>query len=252
MEPATVRPTFRVLKELGINPPDAYTSFAEIEHELIMKAQSTPLQVAAGGGERVLAIKDRLWWKVKVQRWRGAVVNPDANNEGTWWLGMAGHREKDANDDFYAEHEAAYKREASSSKWLPEADDLKREAIETYVASWPKKRLSLERALAKSAYQPNGLAVGITHVDGGRVGYLVELHDDLVLVGCVIEYTVDTKIAALACEIVPGASMDDWDAEPTKDGFGVEPQSGQMLYRAFIKNEDLQALLDKHDDVGLS
>lgn len=249
MEQPTVRPTLRTLHALNIKLPDAYTSLADLEHPVVVKSQSVPIQVHAGGGERFLAITDRLWWKVKVNRWRAAVVN--ASGEDSWWIGMAGLREDGSKTDFYAKHANLFKRHGNSEPWLPQVDDYKREAIEKHLAYWPKLRKMLERALVRSTYQPNGVAVGVTLNDNGRIGYLVEVHDELLLVGCVIEHTVNYRIGALAREIVPGASVDDWEAEPVDDGFGVTPGSGQMLFRTFISAKDLEPLLERHSDVGL-
>lgn len=194
MEQPTVRPTLRTLHALNIKLPDAYTSLADLEHPVVVKSQSVPIQVHAGGGERFLAITDRLWWKVKVNRWRAAVVN--ASGEDSWWIGMAGLREDGSKTDFYAKHANLFKRHGNSEPWLPQVDDYKREAIEKHLTYWPKLRKMLERALVRSTYQPNGVAVGVTLNDNGRIGYLVEVHDELLLVGCVIEHTVNYRIGA--------------------------------------------------------
>lgn len=92
------RPTLRCLREdLALPVPPADTPLEEISHPLLAKAAErfaddrTPK-------ERIAAIDDQVLFKVKVQRWRGAVW-VDA---GVAWLVAAGPREEGSPDDFYA------------------------------------------------------------------------------------------------------------------------------------------------------
>jgi hypothetical protein len=85
-------------EDLGQAIPRADTPLDEIEHPLLVKAveQFTDDETPH---ERIAAIDDRVVFKVKVQRWRGAVWIDD---EGGPWLVSAGHREDGSPDDFYA------------------------------------------------------------------------------------------------------------------------------------------------------
>jgi len=67
-----VRPTKRCLDDLELRFPPLDVPLHETEHELIAKAQRLPDEFASGGAERVLAIDDRVWFKVKVGEHRGA------------------------------------------------------------------------------------------------------------------------------------------------------------------------------------
>ncbi|WP_239332368.1 hypothetical protein [Frankia sp. CiP3] len=92
------RPTLRCLREdLTLAIPRADTPLEDIGHPLLAKIgdrfadDETPR-------ERIAAIDDQVLFKVKVQRWRGAVW-VDA---GIPWLVAAGQREEGSPDDFYA------------------------------------------------------------------------------------------------------------------------------------------------------
>jgi hypothetical protein len=92
------RPTLRCLREdLAMAVPRADTPLEEISHPLLAKAterfadDQTP-------HERIAAIDDEVLFKVKAQRWRGAIW-VDA---GIPWLVAAGWREEGSPDDFYA------------------------------------------------------------------------------------------------------------------------------------------------------
>ena len=68
-----VRPTLRCLREdLRQAVPRADTPLDEIEHPLLVKA-AEHLTDDETPHERIAAIDDRVVFKVKVQRWRGAV-----------------------------------------------------------------------------------------------------------------------------------------------------------------------------------
>jgi hypothetical protein len=92
------RPTLRCLRgDLALAVPRADTPLEEISHPLLAKAterfadDQTP-------HERIAAIDDEVLFKVKAQRWRGAIW-VDA---GIPWLVAAGWREEGSPEDFYA------------------------------------------------------------------------------------------------------------------------------------------------------
>jgi len=92
------RPTLRCLREdLALTVPRADTPLEEISHPLLAKAterfadDQTP-------HERIAAIDDEVLFKVKAQRWRGAIWI----DAGIPWLVAAGLREEGSPDDFYA------------------------------------------------------------------------------------------------------------------------------------------------------
>ncbi|MEN8649583.1 hypothetical protein ABCR94_02745 [Streptomyces sp. 21So2-11] len=70
----------------------------EIDHPILAKAAEQFTATGDTKHERIRAIDDQVLFKVKVQRWRGAVwVNADLP-----WLVAAGRREDGSTDDFYA------------------------------------------------------------------------------------------------------------------------------------------------------
>jgi hypothetical protein len=99
----SARPTLRCLREdLELALPPVNRPLDEIDHPLIRKAAErfadpdTP-------HERIRAIDDQVLFKVKVQRWRGAVwVEADLP-----WLVAGGRREDGSPDDFYAALESS-------------------------------------------------------------------------------------------------------------------------------------------------
>jgi hypothetical protein len=92
------RPTLRCLHDdLHMPLPPVSQPLDEIDHPLLRKAGEQFTEVGTPH-ERVAAIDDQILFKVKVQRWRGAVwVEPDQP-----WLVAAGWREDGSPDDFYA------------------------------------------------------------------------------------------------------------------------------------------------------
>jgi hypothetical protein len=101
------RPTLRCLHEdLALAVPRADTPLEEISHPLLAKAterfadDQTP-------HERIAAIDDEVLFKVKAQRWRGAIW-VDA---GIPWLVAAGWREEGSPDDFTPPWQPAAKRQ---------------------------------------------------------------------------------------------------------------------------------------------
>lgn len=60
--------------ELGIAPPTADVRLHGLGERPIREAQAQPDVIEAGGGERIVSVKDRVWFKLKTGRWRAAVV----------------------------------------------------------------------------------------------------------------------------------------------------------------------------------
>ncbi|WP_440902656.1 hypothetical protein [Actinosynnema sp.] len=93
----TTRPTLRCpTGELGMSPPPAEAPLGEVDHPLPREAA---LQLAdpTGTRERISAIDDTVFFKIKAQRWRGAAWT-DGNGQA--WLVAAGQREEGSKDDF--------------------------------------------------------------------------------------------------------------------------------------------------------
>jgi hypothetical protein len=107
------RPTLRCLREdLVLAVPPADTPLEDIGHPLLAKAGD---RFAAGETqqERIAAIDDQVLFKVKAQRWRGAVWV----DGGIPWLVAAGQREEGSPDDFYNDRGTATAGQTGSATW---------------------------------------------------------------------------------------------------------------------------------------
>ncbi len=139
------RPTLRCLREdLHLPIPHARVQLETIEHPLLAKAgeqfadPDTP-------HERIRSIDDAVLFKVKVQRWRGAIWCDEPDAEVPVWLVAAGTREDGSGDDFYAalhtraqaarqrynaEHDKPLTTDTHCADLLLNADDADRYRIE--------------------------------------------------------------------------------------------------------------------------
>src|SRR2546422_8982264 len=94
----SARPTLRCLRDdLKLTVPPADEPLDEVDHPLLRKAREQFANVGAPH-ERIASIDDTVLFKVKVQRWRGAVWTEDR----LAWVVAAGWREAGGTDDFYA------------------------------------------------------------------------------------------------------------------------------------------------------
>ena len=137
----SVRPTLRALiHDLRLPIPPINEPLDQIDHPLLAKARAQ-FAVPGAAHERIRAIDDEVVWKVKVQRWRGAVWT----DQEIAWLIAAGTREAGSVDDFYeilaaqahaararynAEHAAPAGTRTFIGHLLPGEDDRKRYALE--------------------------------------------------------------------------------------------------------------------------
>lgn len=98
-----VRPTLQCVRQdlqLAVGPTD--DPLDEIDHPLLAKANK---QFADPGTphERIAAIDDQVLFKVKVQRWRGAIWSDTPDAPVRDWLVAAGRREAGSTTDFYGD-----------------------------------------------------------------------------------------------------------------------------------------------------
>src|SRR5262245_39510554 len=110
-ESMPVRPTRSCLGDLALAVPLISEPLHTVDHDIVEEAQRLPERHAAGGIERILSLKDRVWFKVKTSRWRGAATRlqeADRADASTlvrlapWWLGAAGYRREGDPTDFYS------------------------------------------------------------------------------------------------------------------------------------------------------
>lgn len=219
---AHVRPTRRALADLDRDVPDLGTPLDEIEHAVVKSAQSVPEQRDAGGPERIIALKDRVWFKVKVRHER-ALVTALAEGErvvdlpsdiGVWWIGACGRRRADSpQHDFYA----SIVRECTEGKSVLTARLLPTE--------WDWKRLTAEQALAwRRAMQGLVIRLIVVSLNSGRVA-IAEFRDHRIkalvradngheaYLAIMAEGIPDPKVFALLLDCVPGVDPADWQPE---------------------------------------
>ena len=102
-----VRPTTRCIADLGAELQDLGSPVEEIDDPIVASAQAVPAQRDAGGAERVVALTDGVWFKVKTGHRRAAVTPLRAGelpewvpaSRGGWWIGAAGRRQTSAAPD---------------------------------------------------------------------------------------------------------------------------------------------------------
>ncbi len=227
------RPTLRCLREdLGLAVPHADTLLEETSHPLLAKVterfadDQTPQ-------ERIAAIDDQVLFKVKVQRWRGAVW-VDA---GIPWLVAAGQREEGSPDDFHAslaargktararynaEHSPSLTTATHTGDLLPTRDDELRWRAE--AAARTERRL---RAVVHDLVRQS-LLDGSEHasmLDGAALGIQVlasQGHETYVAIRII--GSVPRRLVATILSVVPGCELDAWMSDYAMPERAVAPE----------------------------
>lgn len=248
-----VRPTLRCLRDdLGQAIPRADTPLDEIEHPLLGKAaeQFTDDETPH---ERIVAIDDRVLFKVKVQRWRGAVW---IDGEGGPWLVSAGHREDGAPDDFYAS--LAARARTARSKYnavnspplttathtadlMPGPEDQLRWRAESAVRDERRLRATVRSLLRESlldgrehAAMLDGAALGIQVLaDQGYSTYVA-----VRIIGSVPRHLVATILS-----LIPGCQLDAWMSDYAMPERAVAPE--EQIWSNMMDPQAAAELLDE-------
>ncbi|MGW4464524.1 hypothetical protein [Micromonospora sp. NPDC004704] len=260
-EPLPVRPTRSCARALDLPIPSLDVRMSDLDHLLIKEAQRLPDTHAAGGVERILALADRVWFKVKAGRWRGAAIRLSDGDQppgepqvqlAPWWLGAAGYRRDGDPSDFYASMAAAARRDGkhqegvSSDRWLPDEWDWKRLELEHATAwVWEVRRIVCElivRSLRtghsyQAAFQGYSITVLARAADG----------ETYLAVGT--ENIADPKIFAVILDAVPGIDRDAWLAEPG-GVVGLAPEPGEIIWSTILPPAVAAELLDKYTEEG--
>jgi hypothetical protein len=178
--PGAVRPTVRCVREDLDYPklPPATLPLDRLDAPVLRKAQEVCRTSPPATG-RIVSIDDRVLWKVKIERWRGAVWCELPRR----WLVAAGRREAGSPDDFYADladkgrrWRAEHNRAAAPpvttdtlvNRLLPAADDEDRIALEQAAAAVDEIRtvvadlvLSSARTSAEQPDEAGGCAIAV-------------------------------------------------------------------------------------------
>jgi hypothetical protein len=161
--PRAVRPTVRCLREdLGYAKlPPAVLPLDRLDLPVLRKAQEVCRTDPPATG-RITSIDDQVLWKVKIERWRGAIWCDLPRR----WLVAAGRREAGSPDDFYADlaekgrrWRAEHNRVGTPpvitgtlvSRLLPTADDQDRIRLEQAVAAVDELRAVVRDLVAEAA-----------------------------------------------------------------------------------------------------
>ncbi|WP_147915711.1 hypothetical protein [Ruania zhangjianzhongii] len=248
---AGVRPTRRSLADLSQVVPNLGTPLDELDHVVVTVAQTVPEQRQAGGAQRILALKDRVWFKVKVGDQR-AVVTELSDSEraedypqgvGNWWIGAAGHRQADSPQrDFYDSitRECTAGKALSTVGLLPTGWDWKRLTAERAVAWRVEMKRMVIRLIAMSLTSGK---VAVAEFQRHRIKALVRAdngHEAYLAI--IAEGIPNPEVFALLLDCVPGISPDDWQLEPSQVA-ELDPSRGEIVWSTLFPREVASAIL---------
>ncbi|WP_402374564.1 hypothetical protein [Isoptericola rhizosphaerae] len=249
-----VRPTVRCLEnDLGQSLPPLEVALHDVDHPLVERAQDVPAQVEARSAERIISLTDRVWFKRRAGRWRGAVGEVTDTDDvlSGWWLAAAGRREDGSLGDFYADLAATATRngrgtgEPDSGWLLPEAADTRRLQLETTTRAVLAIRRDIRRLIARSVRSGHGWAL---ELDQHRLLVEVRCRDEAYL-ALGTDGFVDPRMIAVVLDSVPGIPSDAWQAEPAAV-LGIQPGAGQIVYSTLLPADVQKALLEEFPDEG--
>jgi len=245
------RPTVRCLRDdLGFAKlPPATQPLDEIDHVLVGKARDL-CRTDPPASEPIREIDDRRFWKVKIERWRGALW---CDGPGRWIV-AAGYRRAGDPDDFYAElgesarrWRADYNRSntppLTTDTWidplLPGQADEDRLVLEAAVRVVDDLRRTVRDLTLETARS------GVEAVDeaaGCELGVLVR-HGELgeVYVGIRVIGPAKPEIHAVILDAVPAvADRAGWflDRMP-----GRASRPGELVWSNLLDADELDRLL---------
>ncbi len=222
MSARRARPSLRCLREdLELSLPTIDQPLDELRHPLLDKA-SEQFASPDTPHERIAAIDDTVLFKVKVQRWRGAVWT----EQTIPWLVAAGRREAGSPDDFYAllaadgkaararynaEHRPALTSHTYTAHLLPEQDDWLRYRLEA-AARLVRDLAGIVRDLARAS-----LRDGYEHqagLDTFTLGVQIRADDGHeTYVAIRIRGSVPDNLVKVILDLVPGCDHAGWYPE---------------------------------------
>ncbi len=256
-----VRPTRLCIGELELSIPTLDVRLSDLDHELIKEAQRIPAENVAGGVERIVSLSDRVWFKVKTGRWRGAVTHLSDTDEGSaenpvhlarWWLGTGGYRRDGDRTDFYAAVTARARQDGRhrggvcSDRWLPTEWDWKRSELESAVAWRSEVRRIVCELIVRSLR--NGKPSRATFRNYS-VTALARAEDGDTYLAVGAENIADPKIFAVIIDAVPGVGGESWQPEPG-GVLGLTPQPGEVIWSTILPPSVAAQLLEKYPEIG--
>lgn len=252
-----VRPTLRALTEdLALPIPPVDVQLHDVDHPIIVRAQSIPAKQADHGAERILSLSDRIWLKVKTGRYRGAVTHhahdpelPKATWLSGWWLGFVGLRAVGDRRDVYAQAEARSTVEKDrvaagiDTTWmLPTERDANRRAAEFAAREEAAMRHQVLAVIAESARTGRMITTTYGH---HSLEVLVKVPDNLtyLAIGMTGVHRPEEIAALLDC--VPGVHREAWGVEPG-DVLGITPRPAQLVFSTILDPTELAPLLERY------
>jgi hypothetical protein len=213
------RPTLHCLREdLALPVPPVNTPLDEITHPLLAKATERVADDETPR-ERISAIDGKVLFKVKIQRWRGAVwVDADLP-----WLVAAGQREEGSPEDFYAalaargsaararynaEHSPPLSSTTYSEYLLPSHEDDLRWRAEAAARTERRLRTTVNDLVRQSLLGGHEHAVML---DGAALGVQVladQGHETYVAIRII--GSVPRRLVATILSLIPGCQSDAW------------------------------------------
>lgn len=245
------RPTLRCLRrDLKLPVPPVDEPLNEIDHPLLAKTNEQFGEVETPR-ERIRAVDDNVLFKIKVQRWRGAVWADDLRA----WLVAAGLREAGSPDDFYAalgaeataarksynaEHPVPLKTATYSGHLLPGPADEKRYRAEAgarfmrllSTTVWDLLRASLVDGYEHAA-ELGSFRLGIqVRADDGHETY----------VAVRVTGSVPANLIMLIFDYVPGCDHEGWYPEEAMPSRPLHP--GEYVWSNIMDPAAAVKLLD--------
>jgi hypothetical protein len=253
-----VRPTKICLSDLALPIPPFDIPLSGLDHPLIDEAQRLPAAYAAGAVERILSLKDRVWFKVKTSRWRGASTRlsaqeqPDSSRSdeaaplgmAPWWLGAGGYRRDGDPHDFYAALAATAERDRSSERWLPTPWDWNRFVLESAFAWERHIRLIVRELIARSLRSGDAY---VAEFEKYTLTALAKARDGETYLAIGAENAAHPKVFAVILNAVPGVSPSDWMPEPGGVA-GLEPRLGEIIWSTILPPAVAARLLESFSD----
>jgi hypothetical protein len=227
------RPTLRCLRDdLGLAVPHADILLEEVSHPLLAKATERFADDETSQ-ERIAAIDDQVLFKVKVQRWRGAVWI----DAGIPWLVAAGQREEGSPDDFYAslaardktararynaEHSPPLTTTTYTGDLLPDRADELRWKAEAAARTERRLRVVVHDLVRRSLLDGSEHA---SMLDGAALGIQVlasQGHETYVAIRII--GSVPRRLVAIVLSLVPGCELDAWMSDYAMPQRAVAPE----------------------------
>ena len=260
------RPTFAVLKSLGADWTDPADRSAvmggqkipgplhELGHPIVSHTAATFITGEDQDVKResISGLTNPVWWKVKTNRWRGAVYQ-DPN--GIFWLCAADLRREGERTDFYKQFMAEVERSGPAG-FLPTEDDqarLRLELAEARLDEW-ERRIHCDAGEALvAAMDTKSADFTIASLTGDQPLCAVKVEVDLVN---------DDDPAQSVAEVLITIERLDWGQadlaeesdiivlaaiQPDEQAWDVINLGGHPLYTLTMGAAELESLVGSHE-----